>query len=198
MRPVDGNAGLNAILDEVYQAMEGSDAAQAYSERHAIASAAVLTVLDDNHATLIAERLRPRIEGKTVIEIGGGIGLLSMHLGHIAKRVYCIEANPMWSWVFARALLDKKPRNVSYLFGSADEFLGAIKGDVAIYCTHSDVVGMGLVARQFATVVIDVYGELIAEAPDHFDKTAVALRNGVFPYGAFPEDRLANPPSGEE
>lgn len=167
---------LHDLLHEVYEAMEGSEAAAAYSERHNIKSAAVLTVLDNNHALLIAERLRPRIEGKTVVEIGGGIGLLAMHMGHHAKRVYCIEANPMWSWTFAQCLLDQKPKNVSFLFGAADEFLDVVKADVAIYCTHSDVKGMGLVAAQFAPVVIDVYGEMIAEAPEHFDATAVALR----------------------
>lgn len=167
---------LRETLSAVYEAMEGSDAAEQYSERHGIASAAVLTVIDDEMAYQIAAHLAPRIEGKTVVEIGGGIGLLAMHMGHIAKRVYCIEANPMWSWVFAGVLLKQKPRNVSFLFGAADEFLGCIRGDVAIICTHSDVTGMKLVAAQFAPEVIDVYGELIAEAPDHFDATARALR----------------------
>lgn len=167
---------LKSMLDEIYHTMEGSEVAQDFSARHNIASAAVLTVLDDNHATLIAERLRPRIEGKTVVEIGGGIGLLAMHIGHVAKRVYCIEANPMWSWTFVEVLHRQKPKNVSFLFGAADEFLGAIRGDVAIYCTHSDVGGMGLIAAQFAPVVIDVYGELIKEAPQHFDPLASALR----------------------
>jgi len=147
-----------------------------------------LTVIDDETASLIAERIADRIEGKTVVEIGGGIGLLSLHMGAIAKRVYCIEANPMWSWTFASVLLKQKPRNVSFLFGSADEFVGTIRGDVAVYCTHSDVKGMGLVAAQFAPMVVDFYSELIAEAPEAFDATAVALRNGQFPYGTF-DDR---------
>jgi predicted RNA methylase len=128
---------------------------------------------------LIAHHLAARIKGKTVVEIGGGIGLLSLHMGHTAKRVYCIEANPMWSWVFAGTLLSQKPKNVSYLFGSADEFLGCIKADVAIICTHSDVQGMKLVAQQFAPVVIDVYGEIIKAAPHHFDKFAREMREVV-------------------
>lgn len=172
----DGMSTLRDTLDAMHEAMNGSAAAEAYSERHGIASADVLTVIDDEHAHLIAESLRPRIAGKTVIEIGGGIGLLALHMGHIAKRVYCIEANPIWSHAFAAVLLKQKPRNVSFLFGAADEFLGCIRGDVALYCTHSDVTGMGLVAAQFAPVVIDVYGELIAEAPEHFDELACALR----------------------
>ncbi len=167
---------IGEMLDGVYSAYEGSEMMAEYSERHGIASAAVLTVLDDNHAMLIAERLRPRIEGKTVVEIGGGIGLLALHMGTVAKRVYCIEANPMWSGIFAGVLLEKKPKNVSFLFGAADEFLGTIRGDVAIYCSHSDVTGMGLVAAQFAPKVIDVYGELIRDHPGQFDKTASCLR----------------------
>ena len=173
---MDGTEGIKDIIDEVYNTMEGSQALEDYMDRHGIASAGVLTVLDDNHAMLVAERLRPRIEGKTVVEIGGGIGLLALHLGLVAKRVYCIEACPIWSWVFAGVLLEKKPRNVSFLFGAADEFLGCIRGDVALYCTHSDVTGMGLVAQQFAPVVIDVYGEIIREAPERFDETARILR----------------------
>ena len=85
------------MLQGVYEAMEGSRESLAYSERHGIDAQAVLIVTDDDTASLIAESLAPRIAGKTVIEIGGGIGLLSLHMGFIAKRVYCIEANPMWS-----------------------------------------------------------------------------------------------------
>lgn len=167
---------VGGALEFIYNAMEGSDASLEYSERHNIQSAAVLTMTDDETAGLMAEHLAPRIAGKTVVEIGGGFGLLALHMGHIAKRVYCIEANPMWAWTFATALLHQKPKNVSFLFGAADEFLGNIKGDVAIYLTHSDVKGMGLVAVQFAPVVIDVYSEMIAANPDGFDKTASFLR----------------------
>ena len=167
---------ISEFAGEIYEAFEGSEMMRAYSERHNINSAAVLTVLDDNHAILICEYLAERLEGKTVIEIGGGIGLLAMHMGLVAKRVYCFEANPMWAWTFAEVLLSQKPKNVSYLFGAADEFVGQIKGDVAIYCTHSDVTGMGLVATQFAPIVIDVYGEIIAKKPEHFDAMARALR----------------------
>lgn len=182
----ENTPALARMFSEVYNTMEGSEASMDYSERHNINAAAILTVIDDETASLITERIADRIEGKTVVEIGGGIGLLSLHMGMVAKRVYCIEANPMWSWTFVNILLKQKPKNVSFLFGSADEFVGAIKADVAVYCTHSDVAGMGLVAAQFAPIVIDFYGELISENPDAFDKTAVALRNGQFPYGPLP------------
>lgn len=170
---------LDSMLGEVYEAMEGSETSLRYSERHNINSAAVLTVTDDETADAIAKYLAPRIEGKTVIEIGGGIGLLALHMGQIARRVYCIEANPMWSWTFAELLLKGKPRNVSFLFGAADEFLGQIKGDVAIFCTHSDVKGMSLVAAQFASVVIDIYSEIIDAAPDRFDTFAREMRKVI-------------------
>lgn len=167
---------IGGMLNEIYEQMEGSESSLDYSERHNINAAAILTVADDETAGLMAEYLAPRIAGKTVIEIGGGIGLLAMHMGSHAKRVYCIEANPMWSWTFAQVLLEKKPKNVSFLFGSADEFLGTIKGDVAVYLTHSDVKGMGLVAAQFAPVVIDVYSEMIEESPEAFNPLASFLR----------------------
>lgn len=163
-------------LDDIYSAMEGSEVSLEYSERHGIQSLAVLTMTDDEAAFTVAEWLSPRIEGKTVVEIGGGIGLLAMHLGAFAKRVYCIEANPLWSWTFVDVLLKNKPKNVSFLFGAADEFVGLIKADVALFCTHSGVLPMSCVAAQFAPIVIDVHGEIIAESPDKFDKVASALR----------------------
>lgn len=168
---------MRDTLNQVYEAMEGSEASLAYSERHGIRSAAVLTVHDDETAHMAALHLADRIEGKTVVEIGGGIGLLALHMGPYAKRVYCIEANAAWSWTFACLLLAQKPKNVSFLFGAADEFVGMLKADVAVYCTHSDVQGMGLVAANFAPVVIDVWGELIEKNPEHFDKQARQWRN---------------------
>ena len=167
---------LKDMLDEAYNAFEGSDALLDYSKRHGIESLGVLTVTDDEGASLLAEYLAPRIEGKTVVEIGGGIGLLAMHMGFIAKRVYCIEANPVWSSCFLASLLANKPKNVSYLFGAADEFAGQIQADVAVFCTHSGVASMKAAASLFAPLVIDVYGELIASNPEAFDKTARTLR----------------------
>jgi predicted RNA methylase len=151
---------LSEQLKAVYATMEGSPAVDAYAERHDIHSAAILTVHDDETADLIAGYLAPRIEGKIVVEIGGGIGLLALHMADYAKRVFCIEANPMWSWTFAALLLTHKPKNVSYLFGTASEFEGQLRGDVALFCTHSDTAGMREAARPFADTIIDVYGEV--------------------------------------
>jgi hypothetical protein len=167
---------LDDMLNHVYEAFDGSDLLQEYSARHGVESAGVLTVTDDAHASMIAAYLAHRIEGKTVIEIGGGLGLLALHMGFYAKRVYCIEASPIWASCFLAALLATKPKHVSYLFGAADEFAGQIHGDVALFCTHSGVDNLRVAASPFAPVVIDVYGELIAAAPDRFDAMAQMLR----------------------
>jgi hypothetical protein len=149
----------------------------AFADRHDIRSAPFLTVTDCETAALIAEHLAPRIQDKTVVEIGGGTGLLALAMGMLARRVYCIEANPLWAVTFTRLLLEKKPRNVSYLFGAAAEFVGAIRADVAVVCTHSDVAGLQRIGRQFAPEVIDVWGELIAANPSAFDAEARRLRD---------------------
>ena len=91
-----------------------------YATRHAIKTAPNLTIRDDEIAHLTASYMHDRIAGKTVVEIGGGLGLLALHLGFSAQRVFCIEANPIWAATFTETLLQHKPKNVSYLFGSAD------------------------------------------------------------------------------
>lgn len=142
---------------------------QAYDERHQITAAPKLTILDDEYAGLIAASLAPRITDKVVIEIGGGFGLLACHLGLYAKKVFCIEVNPIWSWLFLMTLYTHKPQNVSFLFGAADEFADLIHGDVALFCTHSGVAAMTETAQRFAPTVIDFYGEVIGGNPGKFD-----------------------------
>jgi predicted RNA methylase len=165
------------LLSEIYNNIERSEMMAAFLERHNVRSAPILTVRDDDTAALITEHLTPRIEGRTVVEIGGGIGLLSLHMASVAHRVYCIEANPLWSFSFVQLLIEKKPKNMSLLFGAAAEFVGCIKADIAVICTHSDVEGLRLIGQQFAPVVIDVYGELIEANPEAFDAYARQARN---------------------
>jgi predicted RNA methylase len=164
------------MLSEIRRTIEATESYAAYVERHNIRSAANLTVTDAEIAALIAERLAPRIAGRTVVEIGGGIGLLSLYMGTVARRVYCIEAKPMWAMVFTEIFLGMKPKHVSYIFGAADEFVGCIKADVAVICTHSDIEGLKLAGRQLATEVIDVYGEMIEANPQAFDPLARQMR----------------------
>lgn len=170
---------LENTIESLYEALQGSEMAEEYSNRHGIESAAILTIYDDESAEIVAQSLAPRIEGKTVIEIGGGIGLLAFHLGDYAKHVYCIEANPAWSWTFLGCLFEQKPKNVSYLFGAATEFIGLIRGDVAVFCTHSGVESMRSIGGKFAPEVIDVYGEVLKDNPNKFDSVATKLREVV-------------------
>lgn len=152
---------LNGILNKVYESMQGSEVAMDYDQRHGVDSLSILTVTNDERADLIASHLEERISGKVVVEIGGGIGLLAFHLSQYAKRVFVIEANPAWSHVYVAFLYATKPKNVTFIFGAADEVADQIRGDVALFCTHSDSRGMGRVASRFAPEVIDVYGEIV-------------------------------------
>lgn len=138
-----------------------ADIVTGYSERHGIKSAAILTLYDDEKAALVADYLADLVRGKVVIEIGAGLGLLALHLSEYAAKVIAIEADPMWTSCWVAFLHHKKPKNVTWIFGAADEVAGMVKGDVALFCTHSDSDGMAQTAGLFAPEVIDVYGEIL-------------------------------------
>jgi len=164
---------FGAMLDDVRKRLDALPEYAAYAERHGIRSAALLTVTDAEVAAAITERIGDRIRGKVVVEIGGGIGLLSIFMGSVAKTVFCIEANPVWAAAFTELLISMKPNNVSYLLGSADQFVGIIKADVAVLCTHSGVGPMMALGHQLAGEVIDVHGEMIEANPEKYDAVAV-------------------------
>jgi len=168
---------IPTLLSRASFVVENSGLADNYMERHGVESASVLTVCEDKLAAGIANMIADRIRGKTVVEIGGGVGLLAFYLGQHAKRVFCIEANPMWAASFTCLLFEKKPRNVSYLFGAAEEFVDLIDADVAVFASHSGIQSMKRLGLLFAPEVIDIYGEMIAVAPESFDATAVKLRS---------------------
>jgi hypothetical protein len=156
--------GMGETLNRFYDAMHDPVTMEfvlAYDERHGINSAAILTLTDDEKAALVASHLAERVRGKTVVELGGGIGLLALHLSPVAKRVIVIEANPVWTEVFVALLYRMKPKNVTWVFGVADEVATMVRGDVALYCTHSDHDGMRAVASRLAPEVIDVYPDLL-------------------------------------
>ena len=160
-------------LEELQDVLDIHPLTDKYYARHGIESASILTVYDDERAALLAERLRDRIQGKIVVEIGAGLGLLACHMAEHAKRVFAIEANPAWTHAYLMFLYHKKPKNVSFLFGSADEFRGDIRADVAIFCTHSDQAGMRTAGLLFSPEVIDVYGEIYT--PEMLDVLGQAI-----------------------
>lgn len=151
---------LGTLVDGYYEAMDGSEMLEGYHRRHGTESACILTVLDDEKAGLIAEYLRPRIEGKVVVEVGAGIGLLACHLATVARRVYAIETDPAWTSCFLAVLYDKKPPNLTFIFGRAED-APPIAADVALFCTHSGHFALTRVAALFAPEVIDVYAEVV-------------------------------------
>ncbi len=148
------------LLNGYYEAMSESPLADEYHRRHGLQSACILTVTDDEKADAIAEWLRPRIEGKVVVEIGAGIGLLACHMAQYAKRVYAIELDPAWTSVFVWQMYAKKPANLTFIFGKAEDS-PPIAADVALFCTCSGHAALWMAASRFAPTVIDVYNEIL-------------------------------------
>lgn len=150
---------ITDLLDTYYAVMSDSELAHEYHRRHGTQSAVILTVTDDEIADAVTEYLRPRIEGKIVVEVGAGIGLLACHLAGVAKRVYAIELDPAWTSVFVWQLYAKKPANLTFIFGRAED-APPFAADVALFCTHSGHTALHAAASRFAPEVIDVYAEI--------------------------------------
>lgn len=158
---------LYSDVEGIYPILEGSHAVMEYGARHGVKSAAILTIFEPERAEQVAAWLCPRIHGKTVVEIGAGIGLLAMALAvDCAARVYAIEAQPSWTWVYVQHLHAKKPKNLTFIFAAADEMAGQIRADVALFLTQSDREGMRRAGLLFAPEVIDVWAELEAPAKE--------------------------------
>lgn len=155
---------LAPTLSAYYEAMDGNAALEEYHQRHGTESALILTVYDDEKAALITDVLRERIEGKIVVEVGAGIGLLACHLATVARRVYAIEADPSWMSCYVHVLYRKKPKNLTYIFGTADE-APPLSADVALFCTLSGRESLYRAASRFAPTVIDVYAEVLGNRP---------------------------------
>lgn len=164
------------LLDAAGKMMHFSEAGAAYERRHGVRSAPTLTVTSDEIAAAIVDRLEPRIRGKIIVDVGGGTGVLGMHLASVARRVFVIEAQPLWAAAWIDLYHEKKPRNLSYLFGAAEEFVGVVKADVGLVVTHSGLANMMAIAGKLAVQAIDVYGEIIDANPDAFDPWAREAR----------------------
>ena len=147
-------------LYPIYSMLDSSGRFQEYRSRHGLHGSNVLSVLSAEVANLIVEKIKDEIADKVVVEVGAGIGLLGIALGQYARKVFCIEANPYWGFVFAENLVADKPQNVSFLLGAAEEFRGIISGDVALFCAHLSIPYFSDLSSLFAPRVIDIYGEI--------------------------------------
>ena len=153
---------LKTVLAAWYERMDGNAVVESFHARHGTQSALILTNYDDAHAALVAGYLHDRVAGKIVVEIGAGIGLLACHLAQDAKRVYAIEVDPSWTANFVWSLYQKKPANLTFIFGKAEE-APPLYADVALFCTHSGREALHRAASLFAPEVIDVYAELMKD-----------------------------------
>jgi hypothetical protein len=165
------DADTAALLKGFYAAMEGSRMVEGYHERHGTESALILTNYDDEHAALVTGYLEDRIAGKVVVEVGAGIGLLACHLAMVARRVYAIDVDPAWTSIFLGILYHRKPRNLTFIFGLADE-APPFAADVAIFCAHSGRESLYRAGLRFAPVVIDVYAELLSARAQRQEREA--------------------------
>ncbi len=151
---------LPALLGQAYEAMYDSSLVAAYHASHGTRTACNQTIVTDDSAADVTAYLRPRIEGRVVVEIGAGIGLLACHLARVARRVYAIEVDPLWTSIFVLALYARKPPNLTFICGKAEE-APPIAADVALFCTLTGQEALTQAAARFAPVVIDVYAEVL-------------------------------------
>lgn len=165
MNEQKAHTSAEAAINAIYEMMDGSEAAMQYHDSHRVNSLLILTI--DNYYTALREieQFWPKIKGKVVVEIGAGVGMLSIQMAKFAKQVYAIEADPVWSWVFTQFLYGVKPPNLTFIFGAAQEMVGMIKADIAVVYTRSDIPGMLGLAGKFAPEVI--HGPLCEFAERH-------------------------------
>ena len=155
---------LEAALEFYYEQMESNADHEAYHLRHGTQSASILTCYTDEKCADIAAYLEDRISGKVVVEIGAGIGLLACYVAQYARKVYAIECDPCWANTFSTLLWKKKPKNLTFIWGMAED-APPIAADVAYFCTLSGRPAMHHAATLFAPVVIDVYAEIMKDNP---------------------------------
>lgn len=162
-------SSIESLLENYYSRIDGSESAAAYHNRHGTESQLIQTTFTDERAGSIAWWLRDRIAGKVVVEIGSGIGLLAMYMAEYASKVYAIEVDPAWSACFVWQLYRQKPKNLTFIFGSADE-APYIASDVAVFATMSGRPAMYRAASRFSGTVIDIYAELLKDLPTYRDR----------------------------
>ena len=150
---------VGAAIDAVYAELGDSmtKSLEDYHARYMTPSMCVLTVLSKGDARRIVKPIRGAILNKTVVEIGAGVGYLALELAKYSPRVFAIEADPGWSWIFTKHLYELKPPHLTWIFGRAEEVARYLRADVAIIATRSGHEEMQDVARRMAPTVMDIY-----------------------------------------
>lgn len=133
----------------------------AFNRREDIKTSHIATIVRPENTRWIVERLQAkheRLDDMTVVEIGAGIGYLAVDLAHVAKRVFAIEADPLFSRAFGTKLYDEKPSNLTWIFGTATLEMATWvpKADLVVIVTGSDEVRLRKLGEQFALMYGDV------------------------------------------
>lgn len=142
------------LIERVYEMNEGNESLEEFHDRHGVESLLILTISSAYAATREVDQFASQIRGKTVIEIGAGVGFLALEMAKFANHVYAIEADPAWNWIFTQALYDVKPANLTWIFGAADSVSRWLTGDVAVVYTRSGVDAMERAARRMCPELI--------------------------------------------
>ncbi len=148
---------LREEIERIYESLEGDEDVENFMQRHNIKSLGILTMYEPTRATKAVSMFGDSLRNKVVVEIGAGVGIAAIELAKVAKHVYAIEADPAWSWLFTRYLYQKKPTNLTWIFGNAEDMIGKIKADTTIIFTHSDTTNLQLLGLKFAPKSILAY-----------------------------------------
>jgi SAM-dependent methyltransferase len=139
--------GVQNMIEDTYDR-------RTYDERMGVKSKHYLTMVTAADTEWIITRIKDRIAGRVVVEIGAGIGVLAIEMAKYAHRVYAIEVDPAWTWLFARRLYREKPENLTWIFDRAENLIPFAKCDVAIVVTGSDEERLRYIAGTYAPEVI--------------------------------------------
>lgn len=145
---------LSDVIDLVYDVMDGDEDLMRYHAEHGTPSLLILTQFNQECAAETVKVMADDIRDKRVIEIGAGIGFLAIEMAKIAKSVFAIEVDPAWSWTFTHSLYRHKPKNLTWVFGTAESVADWLNGDVAVICTRSGVEQMRDIAYRMAPKVL--------------------------------------------
>jgi len=118
----------------------------------------ILTIYDWETAKREAERLKPIVEGKKVVEIGAGVGLLAACMAEHASLVVAVELDPAWARIYLKHIYPTvlaKRLPLLYFAGDARhlEALGKVF-DVAVIYTYSTEEQLKQLAEKIARKVI--------------------------------------------
>lgn len=155
---------INPTPEDVYELWHSSrefrDLVSKYHDQFKGNYELILTIFNQEVAKAEVESFKDAIRDKTVVEIGAGIGLLSLEMAKYAKTVYAFELDPAWSWIFIKRYLYNKPDNLHFIFGDAEQFKDLIKSDVVVIYACQDIDHFLEIAEGFDPEIIIFNGDV--------------------------------------